>query len=40
MEVEAVESNASRGGADHRPSSKKDRRVFWACVFIFGSKAY
>jgi hypothetical protein len=34
MEVEeAVESH---GGADRR-QRKKDRRVFWACVFILGN---
>ncbi|KAF8755801.1 hypothetical protein HU200_011273 [Digitaria exilis] len=38
MEAGAVESNGSHGGGDHRTSlSKKDARVFWASVFIFGN---
>jgi len=37
MEMEAVESNGSHGGADRR-TPKRDRRIFWACAFILGNK--
>lgn len=39
MEVEAVESNALRGAADRR-TSKRDRRVFWACIFILANNCF
>ncbi|WVZ67781.1 hypothetical protein U9M48_016818 [Paspalum notatum var. saurae] len=40
MEVEAVESKeSSRGGADRR-TPKRDRRVFWACLFILANNCF
>nr|CAB3479157.1 unnamed protein product [Digitaria exilis] len=39
MEVEAVESNTLPGAADRR-TSKKDRRLFWACVFILANNCF
>lgn len=35
--MEAVESNGRLGDTDRR-TLKKDRRIFWACVFIHGNK--
>ncbi|KAJ1286690.1 hypothetical protein BS78_03G371200 [Paspalum vaginatum] len=40
MEVEAVESKDSRGGADRRRTPKRDRRAFWACVFILANNCF
>ncbi|CAL4959914.1 unnamed protein product [Urochloa decumbens] len=39
MEVEAVESNTLPGAADRR-TSKRDRRVFWACMFILANNCF
>ncbi|CAO2195595.1 unnamed protein product [Urochloa humidicola] len=39
MEVEAVESNTLPGAADRR-TSKRDRRVFWACIFILANNCF
>ncbi|CAL4953177.1 unnamed protein product [Urochloa decumbens] len=39
MEVEAVESNTLPSAADRR-TSKRDRRVFWACMFILANNCF
>ncbi|CAD6235608.1 unnamed protein product [Miscanthus lutarioriparius] len=39
MEIEAVESNGSHGGADRR-TPKRDRRIFWACAFILANNCF
>ncbi|KAL6616563.1 hypothetical protein ACP70R_038833 [Stipagrostis hirtigluma subsp. patula] len=39
MEVETVESNGPQAGSDHR-TSKRDRRVFWACIFILANNCF
>ncbi|CAO1942691.1 unnamed protein product [Urochloa humidicola] len=39
MEVEAVESNTVPGAVGH-PTSKRDRRVMWACIFILANNCF
>ncbi|PWZ11702.1 hypothetical protein Zm00014a_040576 [Zea mays] len=39
MEVEEAVESHSHGGADRR-QRKKDRRVFWACVFILANNCF